>query len=87
MRIFRQKTVTGVDSLYIGDLRSAYYAGDIQITLSTIGRAYADRFIGKLQIRGVPVRLGINGHHFDTKLATGTDYPKRYLAAISYKNS
>ena len=76
-----------MDCLNVGNLSGAYNSRDIKVAISGIGRPYANRFVGKLQIGSVFVGLGIYRDGFDTKLAAGTNDTQCYFASIRYKNS
>ena len=85
--IFRQKAVTGMNRLDVGNLGSAYDTRDIQIALGALSRADTYRLVGELQVRSASVGLGVNGHRLDAKLVTGPDYSKGYFTTVCYKDS
>ena len=67
-----------------GDFSGADNLRDIKVALSGVGRAYANGFIGKFEIWGVFVSLGVNRYCLDAKFMTGPDHTQRYLATICY---
>ena len=60
--------------------------GHIQITVPAHGRAYAYSLVCQLDVKGIPVRLRINGHGPDIHFAAGPDDPDRYLASVGNKD-
>jgi hypothetical protein len=73
MMVFREKTITRMNRLHIGNLRGADDARDIEIALGRRGVADADGLIGQLQIAGILVGSGINDGRLHTHLAAGAN--------------
>jgi len=82
IRVFRQETVTGMDSLGIGYFSGGYYPSGIEIALARRRRAYAYGFIRESHVQRIGVGLRVYGHRGDTQLLAGTYYPQSDLAAI-----
>jgi len=60
--VFGEEAVAGVNGVDVGDFRGADHLRDVQVTFCAAGRTDADRFIGKADVQGVAVGLGIDGH-------------------------
>ena len=85
--VLGQEPVAGVDGVDVGDLRGADDTRDIEVTLVAVRRSDAHRLIGKPQVRGTAVGLGIDGHRLDPQLPAGSDDPQCNLTAIRNKDS
>ena len=55
---------------------------DVQIALIGSSRTDADRFIGDLSMKRIPVRFGKDSDRPDSKFPAGADDPNRDLAAV-----
>ena len=75
--------MNGID---IGDLGGTDDAIDFQIAFASRCRADADRLVGKLHMKGVYVRFGINSNGADSQLLAGAYDPQGNLPAIGDKN-
>src|SRR5882757_7265153 len=84
--VFGEKSVTRVNGVNIGDLGSADYVRDIQITFAAAGWADTNRFIGKPHMQRIAVRLRVHGNRGDSQLLAGTNHPQGNFAAIGYQN-
>src|SRR5229473_7992865 len=74
--ILRQKAVTRMNRVHIGDLCRADYLWNVQIAFAAAGRADADSFVGKPHVEGVTVRFGINSYGRDAQLFAGANDPQ-----------
>ena len=86
MRVLRKETVAGMDGVHVGDFRRADDAVDAQIAFVGGGFADADGFIGELDVHGVAVRLGINGHRADIQFLAGANDAHGDFSAVGYQN-
>ena len=86
MRIFRKKTVAGMNRVHIRDLRCADDAVNAQITFRRRRFANANGLIGQLHVHGIGIRFRINGHRADVQFFASADDPNGYLAAIGDQN-
>jgi hypothetical protein len=75
-----------VDRVRVGYLGRRHQSRDIKVGFFARGRAYADSFVGKSDVEGIPVGLGIDRNRFDAKLATSSDDPQSYLATVCDQN-
>ncbi len=78
----RQEAVTRMDGVRPGDFRRRNNAGHVQIALGTARRPNAHRLIGKADVEGIAVGLGIDGDRADTQLFAGTNHPQGDFTTI-----
>jgi hypothetical protein len=57
-----------------------------QIAVRTTGSSDANRFVSKLDVKGLNIGLRINSEGFDAHLAAGSDDAKRDFTAIGDEN-
>ncbi len=81
-----KKPVAGMDGVHVGDFRRADDAVDAQVALAAGRFADADGFVGQLDVHGVGIRLGINGHRADVQFLAGADDADGDFSAIGYQN-
>ena len=84
VRVFGQKSATGVDCLDVGDLCGRDNARDVQIAFAARGGADADGIIGEAQVQGIAVSLGIDRDRLDAQILARADNAQGDLATISY---
>src|SRR5216684_5143724 len=84
--VFREKSVTRVNGVNIGDLGSADYVRNIQITFTAAWRADTNRFISKPHMQRIAIRLRVHGNRGDSQLLAVTNHPQGNFAAIRYQN-
>ena len=71
-----------MDGLSAGDLAGGDDRGDVQIALRRRRRADADAFVGKTNVHGLGVGLGVDGDRGDAHLLARAVNAQRDLAAV-----
>src|SRR6202035_4382666 len=84
--IFRQKPVSRMNGIHVGDFRRADYLWNVQVTLTAARRPDTHRFIREAHVQRIAVRLAIHCHRGNTQFLAGTDNPQGDFPAISYKD-
>src|ERR1700722_9666356 len=84
--IFRQKPVTRMNGIHVGNFCRADYLGDVQVTLAAARRPNAHRFIREAHVQRIAVRFAVHRHRGNTQFLTGADYPQGDFPSISYKD-
>ena len=82
VRIFGQKTVTGMYRVHVRHFRGADNAVNAQVTVRRRGLADANRLIGQLHVHRIGIRLGIDGNGADIQFLAGANNPNGNLPAI-----
>jgi len=59
---------------------------DVQVAVRAAGGADADGFIGKADVKGIPVSLGVNGNGGDLQFLAGADHAQRNFTSIGDEN-
>src|SRR5262249_52436149 len=77
-----QESISGVNGIDVGKLRSADDSVDAKVALSRWSRSDADPLVGKFQIWCAAVGLTIDRNRFDPQIVTGPDHPQSDLTAI-----
>src|ERR1700739_2662446 len=83
MRIFREKSVPGMDRIGIRNFGSADDPVDLQIAFRTRRTSNAHRLVGQLDVERVDIGLGIDRYRRNTQFFASSDDPQRDLAAVS----
>src|SRR5439155_65021 len=73
LRIFTEKSVSGMDGVGAGHLGGGEDGGDVQVALLGRRRADAERLVGELHVQRVRVRGGVDRHGLDAQLAGRPD--------------
>jgi hypothetical protein len=73
VRVFGQKSVTGVNRVDISYFGRAHDAIDFQITFRAWRRANANRFIRQLDVEGIDIRFRIDREGANAKFSAGTN--------------
>ena len=84
--VFAQKAIAGMDRLDIGHLGRGNQAGNVEIAVDTGGLADANGSIGKLKVRSIAVRLGIDGDHLDAQLLARADDAEGDFTSVGYQD-
>ena len=71
-----------MDGVHISDLRRANDPVDPQVTLADRGFTDADGFVGHLDVHGIGIGLGIDGHGADVQFLACADNAHSDFAAI-----
>ena len=80
--IFREEAIAGVDAVAPGGLGHRQQGVLIQIAVRGLGGADAHRLPRQLDMEGVRVRLGVNGHRLDPQLPAGPQDPQGDLPPV-----
>jgi hypothetical protein len=80
--VLREKTVTGVNSLGVGDFGGADDRRNVQVAVASRRRADAQRFVGEAYMHQVTVGLRVNGDGADTEFLAGAQDPQGNFAAV-----
>lgn len=75
-----------MDRFCVGDLGSADYAWDVQITAGAFGRADADGLVGEADVQAVTIGLGVYGDGLDAEIFGCTYDAQCNLATIGNQN-
>ena len=75
-----------MDRVSVANLSSADDTVDLEIALRTNGWPDTNGLIGKLHMKAVDIRLGIDGHRLDAQFLAGPNDAKSNFAAIGDQN-
>src|SRR5690606_16697909 len=84
--VLGQEAVAGVDGVGAGAGGDVQQLGDVEVGLGRCSTAQRVRLAGHLDVQGVTVLLGVDGHAADPGVRTGTRDPYGDLAPIGYQN-
>src|SRR5450759_496062 len=82
VRVFRQETIAGVDGIYVRHFGRANNIGYFEVAFLRRGRPDANGLVRHLDMQGMLVHVGIDGHGLNAHLAAGTDDTQRDFSAI-----
>ena len=82
LRIFRKKTVSGMNSLCADKYCCADYLIFVEIAFRCFGTADAVALIRKGNVQGVFIRFGINRNGRHSHFLAGSDYSNRDLSTV-----
>src|SRR5271156_580662 len=80
--VFGEETVAGMDGVHVGDFGGADYLRNVEVAFAAARRADADGFVGKANVKGVAVGLGVDRDGFDAEFTAGGEDAKSDFAAI-----
>ena len=87
LRIFRKKSVAGMDSIHMMLLTDTDNILYIQVSINRlISFPYQVRFISTVPVKRQYILFGINSHRPDAQLIAGTEYTDSDLAPVSYQD-
>jgi hypothetical protein len=86
MRVLGEETVARVNRVHICNFCRADDAVDAQVAFAAGTLADANRFVRKLHMHGVRVRLRIDGHGADVQFLAGADDAHGNFTAIGNEN-
>ena len=82
--VLREEAVAGMDRLGVGDFGGADDRRDVEVTVGRARRPDTHRLIRELDILGLAVGHGVQGHGADAERAAGALDAQRNLAAVGY---
>ena len=80
--VFRQKAVAGVEAVAAGGLGHRQQGVLVQVAVRGPGGADAHRLGGQLDMEGLRVRFGVDGHGLNVHFPAGPQHPQRDLAPV-----
>ena len=87
LRIFRKKSVAGMDSIHMMLLTDTDNILYIQVSINRlISFPYQVRFISTVPVKRQYILFGINSHRPDAQLIAGTEHTDSDLAPVSYQD-
>ena len=86
MSVLREKPITRMDGIHVGDFGGADDPVNPEIALAAGGFANADGLIGDLNVHGTFIRLRIDGDGPNIQLFAGANDSNRNLSAVGNQN-
>src|SRR5690606_10976681 len=80
--VFREKTISRMYGMGIGNFGSSYNVGNIQIGTFAWRRTYTHRFIGKTYVQTFAVGSRINSNRFDAHFLACANDSQSYFTTV-----